>query len=398
MVDFPQFRFALNIQIRGIMDKSLQLRAVRPNWYRGLHTKDVGEYYGSLASLYPDEVFVTFDKKWIVTRTGDGKISVVQNVCLHAGAEILNTAGTQHSTEIRCSVHQWLYDTNGRLVACPKFTKSNRALARPAFGVWKGFALGYSPEELRALDGFGAQLSLPADFLSAEAFWFGEEIAYKLPYPRPLMKVNYDDGLHVAKYHEFSFGPMTDESSYLWEFGANTKCSYSIQVVHMRPNLRAHVDRLMRSRNRELSELGWADLHFWLEEKMPGAKTPIDKNIFAVWASIYGNGYVMPELYEGGRLLALSYLVEVTDEHGIRKNANYVEFYIHKCVPEELRAKLLEKFIFAYRQSADEDDELCMKLWAAHRRNDIDFDRIVHGELEAGEAHFRTWFIDHFVA
>lgn len=379
------------------MERSAQHKAVRPNWYRGIRTKDMGEYYGSLSSLYPDEVFVTFDKKWIVTRTGDGKIAVVQNVCLHAGMEILNTAGTQHSTEIRCSGHQWLYDMNGALLACPKFAKANRSLARPDFGLWNGFALGYSEEDLRALDGFGAKLGLPSDFLSAESFWFGDEIAYNLPYPRPLMKVNYDDGLHVAKYHEFSFGPMTDESEYLWEFGnANAKCSYSIQLVKLRPNLRTHVDRLMRSRNKDLAELGWADLHFWLEEKMPDMKTPLDKNIFAVWSSIYGNGYVMPELYEGGRLLALSYLVEAVDEHGILRNKNYVEYYIHKCVPEELRAKLLEKFIFAYEQSAREDDELCMKLWSAHRRDDIGFDRVVHGELEAGEAHFRAWFLEQF--
>ena len=356
----------------------------------------MGEYFGSTSSLYLDEVFVTPDKKWIVTHA-EGEISVVQNVCLHAGAEILNDAGTQHSAEIRCSVHNWLYDMRGKLLACPKFTPAERSLARPNYGVWNGFVLGYGKDELRALEGFGSSLGLPLGFLNADAFQFREESVYDLPYPRPLMKINYDDGLHVARYHQLTFGPMTNEDEYLWEFGPEeTKCSYSIQVVNMRPNLRKHVDQLMRLRNKELSELGWADLHFWLEEKMPNAKTPIDPNIFAVWASIYGNGYIMPELYLGGRLLALSYLVEVIDKHGITRNKNYVEFYIHKSVPEQLREKLLEKFIFAYRQSAEEDDELCMKLWAAHRRKDIAFDRVIHGELEAGEQHFRSWFLRYF--
>ena len=71
---------------------------------------------------------------------------------------------------------------------------------------------------------------------------------------------------------------------------------------------------------------------------------------------------------------------------------------IHKSIPEYLHAKLLEKFIFAYKQSADEDDELCMKLWAAHRRSDIAFDRVRHDVLEAGEEHFRNWFLNRFVS
>lgn len=379
------------------MQKSALHAAVRPNWYRGLSTKNVGEYFGSLASLYPDEVFVTHDKKWIVTRTGDDEVSVVQNACLHAGMEILNTPGTQHSTEIRCSGHQWLYDMRGKLLACPKFTKSERSLAKPNFGLWNGFALGYGNDELKALNGFGASLCLPPGFLNAESFWFGEEIKYDLPYPRTLMKINYDDGVHVPKFHEFSFGPMVNEDEYDWEFGPkDTECSYSIQLVKLRPNLDAHVERLMSSRNKSLSELGWADLHFWLNERTKGIDTPIDKNIFAVWGSIYGNGYLMPELYEGGRLLALSYLVEVVDEDGITRNKNFVEYYIHRSIPERLRAKLLEKFIFAYEQSAREDDILCTKLWSAHRRNDIVFDRVTHDTLEAGESHFREWFLNHF--
>jgi len=395
------------------MEKSALQVASRPNWYRGIQEKPAGDYFGSLSSLYPDEVFVTHDKKWIVSRMQSGEVSVVQNVCLHAGMEILNTPGTQHSKEIRCSGHQFLYDMRGKLLTAPKFCKLERSLLRPPFSIWNGYVIGYSAEELQALDGFGSSLGLPQDFLSAESFWFGKEIEYSLPYPRILMKINYDDGLHVPVYHRFTFGTMVDEREYDWEFGPeDTNCSYSIQVVKIRPDIRAHVDRLMHAHQKNLSELGWADFHFWLEEKMPNVKTPIDKEIFAVWASIYGNGYMMPELFFGGRFLAMSYLVSkdgsdniyrtvsYTDSNGDQQVKtennlwNYVEFYIHKSVPEALRDVALEKFIFAYEQSAREDDELCEKLWSAHRRDDLLFDRIVHDQLEAGEAHFRNWLLD----
>lgn len=380
------------------MEKSPPMQSDRPNWYRGLRTRTQGGYFGSLSSLYPNEVFVTFDKKWIVTRTEDGEVSVVQNVCLHAGMEILNQSGTQHKPEIRCSGHQWLYDIRGTLRAAPKFCKFEGHLARPKFSVWNGLILGYSNDELGALKGFGSSLGLPEGFLSIDQFRFGKEVAYALPYPCPLMGINYLDGLHVPKYHETTFGPVVDEAQYDWEFGpTDTSLSYSIQLVRVRPDVRAHVDRLMRMRNIRQSELGWSDLYFWLDETMPDATTPIDSNIFAVWPLIYGDGYVMPELYLGGRFLALSYLISFEDDEGRMISRNYVEYYVHESFPERYRAHTLDKFIFAYEQSAREDDELCMKLSAAHRRTDISFDRIVHETLETGDKHFRDWFKRHFV-
>ncbi len=50
-----------------------------------------------------------------------------------------------------------------------------------------------------------------------------------------------------------------------------------------------------------------------------------------------------------------------------------------------------------YEQSAREDDEICLKLWAAHRRSDVSFNRIIHEKLEAGDAHFRDWYLRHYV-
>lgn len=397
------------------MDKSQLQYAARPNWYLNQKTRPQGSYFGSLSSLYPNEVFVTFDKKWIVTRSEGGEVSVVQNVCLHAGMEILNHAGTQHKSEIRCSGHQALFDMRGKFLAMPKFCKLEGHLVRPRYSVWNGFVLGYSTEELGALEGFGVSLGLPEGFLSADQFWFGKEKGYPMPYKRPIMGINYLDGLHIPVAHPTSFEPMI-QGKYEWEFGpTDTSCSYSIQLVRMRQNLRAHVDRLMRTHKIQQSELGWADFYFWLNEVMPDARTPIDKDIFAVWPLIYGDGYVMPELYVGGRFLALSYLVSIDGTDNVYRTVshvdkegnpqvrtehnlfNYVEFYVHKSVPEKYRAEGLEKFIFAYEQSAREDDGMGTKLEAAHSRSDIAFSRFVHETLEKGDAHFREWFLRHFV-
>lgn len=379
------------------MEKSNMMVADRPNWYRNKETRYQGDYFGSLSSLYPNEVFLTFDKKWIVTRNADGDVSVVQNVCLHAGAQLLSNPGEQqqYGNEIRCPIHQWLYNLKGELFAAPKFCKQQATLPSPKFSLWNGYIIGYSASELEVLEDFGSSLGLPAGFLDAKNFRFGDEIRYDLPYPRVLMKINYDDGLHVPRFHETTFGSMIDEGKYQWEFGpTDTNCSYSIQVVSFRSKLRKHIERLMRTKSDK--KFGWADLHFWLEKVIPDVPTPIDKSIFAVWASIYGNGYIMPELYEGGRFLALSYLVTDDEDKSGEKNHNYVEYYVHNSVPENLRDEALQKFIHAYEQSAREDDEICEMLWAAHKR-DIPFKRVYHETLEAGESHFREWFLSHFM-
>lgn len=379
------------------MEKSFPTEGARPNWYRDIPTRSQGGYFGSISSLYPNEVFLTFDGNSIVTRDEEGNVSVAQNVCLHAGMRILNKVGTQHNSEIRCSGHQWLYDMTGKLRATPKFCKFEGRLVRPKFSIWKGYILGYSQEELSALEDFGTQIGLQKNFLSTDQFWFGREEEYLLPYPCALMGINYLDGLHVPRYHETTFGPVIDENFYEWELGpTDTSCSYSIQLVRVRPDVRKHVDRLMRMRKMKQSELGWADFHFWLEQVMPSAETPIEKSIFAVWSLIYGDGYIMPELYEGGRFLALSYLVSYEDDDGKTVSKNFVEFYVHHSIPEKYRAESLEKFIFAYEQSAREDDELCIKLWAAHRRNDLVVNRLVHDTLEKGDTHFREWYLRHY--
>ncbi len=381
------------------MEKSSMHRSQAPNWYRGLDTRTQGDYFGSLSSLYPNEVFLTADKKWIVTRSPDGSVSVTQNVCAHAGAALLSTPGTQHqqARQIVCPIHKWTYSLSGDLLGGPKFEKcKHMALSRPKFNIWKGYILGYSKEELHALEKFGESLSLPKDFLSAENFHFEKEIVYNLPYPRPLMKINYDDGYHVASYHKDTFAAVIDDSVYDWEFGpADTNCSYSIQVVRAKTD--AEIDQVLRRSKKERDALGWVNFHLWLKEVLPNVETPIDSNIFAVWASVYGNGYIMPELYEGGRFLAMSYLVTEDDDKSGIQNRNFVEFYVHKSVPDNLRAEALDKFICAYEQSAREDDEICEILWLGHQRDDIEFQRVYHETLEAGETHYHNWFLRHFV-
>lgn len=379
------------------------MKGDRPNWYRGLNTQKFGDYFGSTTSLARGETYLTHDLLHIVHRDEEGKISVRNNVCKHAGAPLLSAPGVQNGGVLRCPIHKWAYKPTGELIAAPHFVScKDIVLEAPEFGVWNGYAIGYSQAELdSSLGRFGRQLGLPLSCFDTSEFVFMKEEIYNLPYPRPLMMVNYKDGYHVPLYHQMTFDAVANPETYLWEFGGDPasqkRCNYSIQLVRARRDVERRLDMLMRGGG-ERETYGWADFHLWIKETMKDVGTPIDRDIFAVWASIYGNGYIMPELYEGGLFLALSYLVSIAGTDSETENVNLVEYYVHKNVPEHLRKVAMRKFEHAYGQSAREDDEICLTLWKAHQRGDMQFARVYHESLEAGDLHWRQWFKQHFVA
>ncbi len=371
----------------------------RPAWYMGLKTKQVGDYYGSVSSIAYGESYGTMDGKSIVYREKEsGAFSVMRNICVHAGARLLDKLGVQDHAQLRCPLHKWTYKPTGELVA-PVFDGcKNVRLHAEKFSVWNGYLLGYSEEDLRDLRGFGRELGIPKQAFNPSTFDFDEEVSDPVEYPRPVFKINYDDGYHVALSHLETFAVAADEQTYRWEFSVQPETSatgYSIQEVRARPleEVRERLAALMAN-GAEEETFGWASFHIWLRKQCYDYQivTPIDKEIFALWATIYGNGYLMPELYEGGLFLAVSYLVNIDSKNPETSNMNYIEFYVHKNVPEGLRREALRRFKSAYAQSGEEDKGLCKRLWEGHQQGDLDFSRHYHAELEKGDLHWRQWF------
>lgn len=404
------------------MPKSKPLLGYLPDWYRFRSAKSFGDYFGSLCSLSAGETYLTYDRKYIVHRKPEGIVSVRSNKCAHAGALLLTEPGVQNPGQIRCPIHKWGYKPSGELIGAPSFVEcKDITLTAPEFGLWNGYVLGFTQKELNcsSLTTFGETLKLPQKAFAPEEFVFMGEDVDPLPYPRDLMYVNYFDGYHVPHYHKRTFAAVADCETYEWEIPEITgnRVCHNIQQVRARSDIKKHTEWLARTENLPREAFGWADLHLWLQEVIPDVERPIDKDIFAVWAAIYGNGYLMPELYEGGLFLAVSYLVSLDCGDGgllhriessydaksgewkyeIKPNQfNLVEYYVHKSIPEEHRLHAYRKFKSAYGQSAREDDEICMRLWDAHRLGGADFKRIYHEVLEAGDPHWREWYFQHF--
>ena len=375
------------------------------NWYVGKRTKSFGQYFGSLSSLSNGETYLTHVRRFIVNRLND-EVSVSVNSCSHFGAQLLTDPGVQDVETIICPVHRWSFEPCGALKNAPYLDKCDGMnLDRPDYGIWNGYILGFPQKEIysSSLINFGQVIGCGHCCFDPREFIFLEESSYVLPYPRPLMSINYFDGYHVPLIHQSTFSAVADCSNYEWEFSdlnTNSRLAYSIQAVRARKDVEEHLKKLISSSGKDTNEFGWADLHVWIKKNLAGIDTPIDKGIFALWAAIYGEGHTMLELYEGGLLLAVSYLVNIDQDNPETGNKNLVEYYIHRSVPEKHRKMMARKFIHAYEQSAREDDESCLALWEGHRlvgSNSLSC-RWIHPNLEKGVEHFHEWFMKKFVA
>ncbi len=377
-----------------------------PNWYIGMEVPEV-PYFGSTARMMPGQTFLTHDAKYIVTRNQSGVLTAMHNACAHAGGQILSTPGLQEAAPLRCPIHQWRYSDVGQLTHAPNFCNHEHiSLARPLQGMWNGYLLGCDEHTLsEGLGMFGQSLGAAyrSAFCADEFVFLGEQVA-PVPYPRQLMVINYQDGAHVPLAHPTTFASVADCESYAWEMGpTDTTISYSIQEVRAHRDVAEVARRALAKRKAQaqregdvllpsFDDLGWASLHLWLREELGDAPRPLERNVFALLAIIYP--YILMELYEGGLILAVSHLVEHPTEAPSPTNAqNPIEFYVHKSVPPDMREELGVRFRRAYMQSAHEDDELCLSLYAAHRRGPMTFCRTYHNQYEAGDQHLAEWFL-----
>jgi phenylpropionate dioxygenase-like ring-hydroxylating dioxygenase large terminal subunit len=84
------------------------------------------------------------DDPLVVLRDDAGDIRVYSNVCRHRGMRILDGSGSLESGTMRCPLHSWTYDLNGRLRAAPEMQRTNfdrASICLPELKVeiWQGF-------------------------------------------------------------------------------------------------------------------------------------------------------------------------------------------------------------------------------------------------------------------
>src|SRR5262245_17048714 len=76
-------------------------------------------YAGHASEIPKPGDFITFELEGdsvILIRAADGQIHALANVCRHRGSRICDTPHG-HAAKLVCPYHQWVYDTDGRLLA-----------------------------------------------------------------------------------------------------------------------------------------------------------------------------------------------------------------------------------------------------------------------------------------
>src|SRR5258706_6192684 len=59
----------------------------------------------------------------LITRTADGSVRALLNVCSHRGARLCVEPAGEVKRFLRCPYHAWTYDLDGTLVAAPNLVK-----------------------------------------------------------------------------------------------------------------------------------------------------------------------------------------------------------------------------------------------------------------------------------
>lgn len=336
-------------------------------------------YLGSV-NLIPDEESYcappVYRQGKVLVRGPDG-IVLRDNLCLHRQAPIIEDfLGELRNGHMVCPIHKWTYDRSGDVVGglkgfCKKLVGKLDDV--PVVDV-NGYLFSQDgrKDSISALKSFfNSSQKFDAELFSMSRFARDRALVKaeikETPYSVFLFELNYPDCYHVDRFHPKTFGQVADIDTLEWDFGEG----WSMQIVNAVPEISPSAQGL------------WSELARAVNEKLPDSR----KHPFAMWGLVYPG--LMLELYYG-HFLAVSYLIP----KGPYECVNVVEYYMSDEAWLEMENSSLETFVKAYSTSADEDDEICIKMQQGLETLERE-GRVLHGPfhdpLEKGMVHYINW-------
>lgn len=261
----------------------------------------------------------------------DNGVELLSNICRHRQAIMLQGRGSARN--IVCPLHRWTYQMDGQLLGAPHFPQNPCLhLNKTPLQNWNGLL-------------FSGQRDIAGDLATVPAF---REIDFS-GYVLDRIEVDeynfnwktfievYQEDYHVVPFHP-GLGQFVDCNDLQWEFGE----WYSVQTVGINNALRKPgspvyekwAEQVLRYNNGELPKYG------------------------AIWLTYYPN--IMIEWYPN--TLVVSSIVP----RGVDACTNIVEFYY----PEDIalfERDYVEAEKQAYRETAVEDDIICLRMHQGRR-------------------------------
>jgi phenylpropionate dioxygenase-like ring-hydroxylating dioxygenase large terminal subunit len=261
----------------------------------------------------------------------EGGVELLSNICRHRQATMLEGRGS--AKNIVCPLHRWTYQTDGQLIGAPHFPENPCLhLNKTPLQRWNGLL-------------FSGQRDIAKDLATVPAFKEIDFSGYMLDRVevdeyafnwKTFIEV-YQEDYHVVPFHP-GLGQFVDCDDLKWEFGEQ----YSVQTVGINHALRKAgspiyqkwADQVLRYNNGELPKYG------------------------AIWLTYYPN--IMIEWYPN------TLVVSTIIPRGPDACSNIIEFYY----PEDIvlfERDYIEAEKQAYRETAVEDDIICLRMHQGRR-------------------------------
>ena len=149
----------------------------------------------------------------IVTRSDDGSVRVLSNVCRHRGNQVVQGKGT--AKRFSCPYHRWTYRNDGSLVAAPfmdgrpSFDKAECSLPEFRSEVWNGWLfVNLSGTATPLVGRLGGLDAVVANYHPDERFLvFMEEDEWQCNW-KALFE-NFMEGYHLSAIHPETLHPIT---------------------------------------------------------------------------------------------------------------------------------------------------------------------------------------------
>ena len=260
-----------------------------------------------------------------------GGVELLSNICRHRQAIMLEGRG--NAKNITCPLHRWTYKTDGELLGAPHFPQNPCLhLNKTPLQNWNGLL-------------FAGQRDIARDLADVPAFKEIDFSGYMLDRVevdeynfnwKTFIEV-YQEDYHVVPFHP-GLGQMVNCDDLKWEFGEH----YSVQTVGIHKDLRKSGSEIYGK---------------WAEQVLRYNKGELPK-YGAIWLTYYPN--IMVEWYPN------TLVVSTVVPRGTDACTNIVEFYY----PEDIvlfERDYVEAEKKAYRETAVEDDIICLRMQQGRR-------------------------------
>jgi phenylpropionate dioxygenase-like ring-hydroxylating dioxygenase large terminal subunit len=322
------------------MKNLTNLKEIPTSWYtdeaiflqeqRSILTPDLNYVGHALMVPKINDYHVLPDQSQMIFHHQEGYL-IVSNICRHRQAIMLNGRG--NTSKIICPVHKWNYDNRGQFLNAPGFTEDVclNLSARPIQS-WRGILMDGKGDPNTI---FSALSKAPE--LDFSDYVYSNTVTYDYQFNWKIFIDVYLDDYHIKSFHP-GLRDLVDSNHISWEYADK----YSVQKLGI---------------NKHFPKSNSINYRYWQEALFDYWKGKLPKHA-AVWYLVYPA--TMIECYP--EMVAISTLKPINPHECI----NQIDFFYPKTIVAEY-PELIEFSRLAYMETADEDEEICNRIFKGKR-------------------------------